>query len=143
MACLALILLAHGSKDPKWCKSFENLAVGAGPAIGPASTRRLGETGEARQGRRDLHLQLAYMDLVEPSLFSVTKQLSNNGIKKIKILPLFMSSGGHIDKDIPKLVKELKVKFPSIDFEILPPIGEHPKVVSSMKAIIKEYAQEI
>ena len=123
MACAysGLILLAHGSKDPKWGKSFENLAVGAGP---------------------NLHLQLAYMDLVEPSLFSVTKQLSNNGIKKIKILPLFMSSGGHIDKDIPKLVKELKVKFPSIDFEILPPIGEHPKVVSSMKAIIKEYAQE-
>ena len=122
MACTScLILLAHGSKDPKWCKSFENLVVGAG---------------------HDLHL-LAYMDLVEPSLFSVTKQLSNNGTKKIKILPLFMSGGGHIDKDIPELVKELKAKFPNIDFEILPPIGEHPKVILEMKEIIKEYAKEI
>ena len=122
MACLALILLAHASKEPKWGKSFENLAV---------------------ETCRGMSLQLAYMDLVEPSLFSVTKQLSYNGIKKIKILPLFMSSGGHVDKDIPKLVKELKAKFPNIDFEILPPIGEHPKVILEMKEIIKEYAQEI
>ena len=121
MACLALILLAHGSKDPKWGKSFENLAVGAGP---------------------NLHLQLAYMDLVEPSLFSVTKQLSNNGIKKIKILPLFMSSGGHINKDIPKQIKNLKARFPKINFELLSPIGEHPKIISSMIETIKKYAQE-
>ncbi len=119
MACLALILLAHGSKDPKWCKSFKNL-VGAG---------------------RDLHLHLAYMDLVQPSLISVTEELAKNGTKKIKILPLFMSGGGHVDKDIPELVKELKAKFPKINFEILPAIGEHKKVIASMKEIIKEYAQ--
>ena len=117
---VSLILLAHGSKDPKWCKSFEDL-VGAG---------------------RDLHLHLAYMDLIQPSLLSVTEQLSNQGIRKIKILPLFMSSGGHIDKDIPKQAEELKAKFPKINFEILPPIGEHQKVISSMQEIIKEYAEK-
>ena len=120
MACTSLILVAHGSKDPKWCKSFENF-VGAG---------------------RDLHLHLAYMDINEPSLFSVTEKLSKNGTKKIKILPLFMSGGGHVDKDIPEQVRGLKIKFPEIDFEILSPIGEHPKVISSMQEIIKEYAQK-
>ena len=119
MACTSLILVAHGSKDPKWCRSFENL-VGAS---------------------RDLHLRLAYMDLNQPSLFSVTEDLSKQGIKNIKILPLFMSGGGHVDKDIPEQVKELKMKFPEINFEILPPIGEHQKVISSMKEIIKEYAE--
>ena len=122
MACLALILLAHGSKDPKWCKSFENLAV---------------------ETCRGMSLQLAYMDLSQPSLFSVTEELAKNGTKKIKILPLFMSSGGHVDKEIPEQVKELKAKFPNIDFEILPPIGEHSKIILSMQEIIKEYAQEI
>ena len=114
---ISLILLAHGSKDPKWCKSFEDLA----------------KTCD--------NTSLAYMDLIEPSLFSVTEELSDKGIKNIKILPMFMSSGGHVDKDIPEQVKELKVKFPKIDFEILPPIGKHPKVISSMKEIIKEYAK--
>ena len=122
MACtLSLILVAHGSKDPKWCKSFENLAV---ETLGPTS------------------LRLAYMDLAEPSLFSVTEDLSKNGTKKIKILPLFMSGGGHVDKDIPRQVKELKTKFPEIDFEILPPIGEHPVIFKSMQEIIREYAQK-
>lgn len=118
MASTYLILLAHGSKDPKWSRSFENL-VGSCPGM----------------------TLLAYMDLIQPSLSSITKKLANQGIKKIKILPLFMSSGGHIDKDIPKQVKELKAKFPYIVFEILSPIGEHPKLISSMKEIIKEYAK--
>ncbi len=120
MAGTPLILLAHGSKDPNWCKSFEKLIVGAG---------------------RDLHLHLAYMDFIQPSLLKVTEELVNKGIENIKILPLFMSGGGHVDKDIPKQVKELKVKFPNINFEILPPIGEHPEVITSMKEIIKEYAK--
>ena len=121
MACTtpSLILLAHGSKDPNWRKSFENL-------VGACHGKPL----------------LAYMDFIEPSLLSVTEELSNKGIKNIKILPLFMSGGGHVDKNIPEQVKELKTKFPDIDFEILPPIGEHPKVITSMQEIIKEYAEK-
>ncbi len=121
MACtnISLILVAHGSKDPKWCKPFETLVVGS---------------------YHGTTLHLAYMDINEPSLFSVTEQLAKNGTKNIKILPLFMSGGGHVDKDIPKQVKELKVKFPDINFEVLPPIGEHPKIVSSINEIIKDYA---
>lgn len=123
MACInaSLILLAHGSKDPKWCKSFEPLVV---------------------EGR-DLPLHLAYMDFIEPSLATITQELANDGINMIKVLPLFMSSGGHTDKDIPEQVNKLKLQFPNITFEILPPIGEHSKIVTSMKEIIKEYAKEI
>ena len=122
MSCTSLILFAHGSKDPKWCRSFETFVVGT---------------------CHGMSLQLAYMDLNQPSLFSVTEDLSKQGIKNIKILPLFMSGGGHVDKDIPEQVKELKMKFPEINFEILPPIGEHPRVISSMKEIIREYTLPI
>ncbi len=55
MACTSLILVAHGSKDPKWCKSFETLV-------------------ETCHG-----MPLAYMDFMEPSLFSVTERLSKEG----------------------------------------------------------------
>ena|SRR3989338_7573463 len=114
----SLILVAHGSKDPKWCKSFENLA-------------------DAGRG-----IHLAYMDLAEPSLFSVINKLQEKGVKNIKILPLFMSGGGHVDKDIPTQIKELKAKYTYINFEILPPIGEHLKLISSMKEIIRDYAKK-
>ncbi len=122
MACInaSLILLAHGSKDSKWCKSFEDLVISC--------------NGKAT---------LAYMDFIEPSLITITQGLANNGINKIKVLPLFMSSGGHLDKDIPEQVNKLKLQFPNITFEILPPIGEHLKIVTSMKEIIREYAKEI
>ena len=121
MKCPSLILLAHGSRDPKWCKSFEHLLDAC---CNP-------------------NLHLAYMDLIQPSLSSVIKTLVKNRIKKIKILPMFMADGRHVDKDIPKQVKELEVRFPEIDFEILPSIGEHPELISSMKEIIRKHAQEI
>lgn len=114
-----LILLAHGSKDPKWSRSFETL-------VGTCQGRSI----------------LAYMDFMKPSLFSVVEKLKNHNVNEIKILPLFMSGGGHIDKDIPEQVKELKAKYPSLDFKVLPPIGEHQKLISSMREIIMDYASQ-
>lgn len=121
MECASeLVLIAHGSKDSKWSKSFESLVDGCS----------------------DINLHLAYMDFMEPSLFSVVNELQKKGIKNIKILPLFMSGGGHVDKDIPEQVKELKAKYADINFEVLSPIGEHSKVITSMREVIRDYAKQ-
>lgn len=114
-----LILLAHGSKDPKWRMLFEIL-----------STELKYEFGENR-------ISLAYMEFSSPSLQEVCASSIHKGVDSFKILPLFMSSGAHVDKDIPKQINIIKSLYPHVDIQTLSPIGESPLVLRAIKSIIK------
>ena len=115
----AIVLLAHGSLDPRWKEPFEKILF------------RL----EKELGKNNI--KLAYMDFIKPDFESVVKELFDENIKEIKLLPLFMSGGGHVDKDIPKIVSALKDKLNGIKIKILPAIGEYPEVSSAMIEVIK------
>jgi sirohydrochlorin cobaltochelatase len=117
-----LILLAHGSPDPRWRAPFEKLAATLKAELGA--------------GR----VKLAYLEYVAPSLEEVAGELAREGEGqcRLRILPLFMSGGGHVTRDIPDLVAALGWKYPEIVAEILPPVGEHPRVVAAIGEVAAE-----
>ncbi len=107
----SLILIAHGSKDPRWCKPFERLEK--------SLKSDLGANG----------VFLSYMEFAEPTLMEAASKAVNSGTKTIKVLPLFMAGGSHVDQDIPPQVESVRKQFPGVQVELLPPIGEHPEFV--------------
>ncbi len=46
------------------------------------------------------------------------------GHRSFLLLPLFMASAGHVDKDIKPLVDELAVEHPQVDLRLMTPVGE-------------------
>ncbi len=48
------------------------------------------------------------------------------GVRSFHLLPLFMASAGHVDKDIRPLVEELAQRFPETTIELLDAVGENP-----------------
>ena len=105
----ALILIAHGSKDPRWRVPFEKLI----------KKLKL-EVGENQ-------VFLCYMEFAEPTLMDVSKQAVQTGVRSARLLPLFMAGGAHLDKDIPPMIQAVQKEFPSFSIELLPAIGEHPR----------------
>ena len=101
-----LILLAHGSRDPKWRESIHTLAEAVG----------------ARGGEEEV--RVAFMQFDGPSLPDVVAEASREGHGRLRLLPLFMASAGHVDKDIKPLVRELSQKHPDTHLELLAPVGE-------------------
>jgi sirohydrochlorin cobaltochelatase len=102
-----LILFAHGSRDPVWLETFRRLA------------RELSsELGHDR-------IALAFMEFAGPTLGDALAEASDEGAHQIKLLPLFLSAGGHVSRDIPRLVDSAKLRFPELEIELLPPIGEY------------------
>ncbi len=113
-----IILIAHGSKDPKWKKPFESLH------------ESLKETfGEEKIG-------LCYMEFINPNLEEIIISSIKNKITNFKIIPLFMAGGGHVDRDIPEQIAGAKEKFPEIKISLLPSIGENPIVIKAFKEVI-------
>lgn len=103
-----LVILAHGSNDPVWCDTFERLLSRLVVALGSERVR------------------LAYMQFVEPTLDTVADEASRQEIDTLKVMPLFLSAGGHVRDDVPRLVQQARQRHPGLSIEVLPPVGEHP-----------------
>ncbi len=103
-----LVILAHGSNDPVWRDTFERLLGRLAVELGSE------------------HVRLAYMQFVEPTLDDVADEASRQAIDTLKLMPLFLSAGGHVREDVPRLVRQALQRRPGLSIEVLPPVGEHP-----------------
>ena len=117
---VANILIAHGSRDPLWRKPFENLL------------------DKSRISSPNKIFYLCYLELCEPSMNDLLKELTKNGsnISTINIFPILLSAGVHFNKDIQKKVKDLHSIFPEIKFKINDVIGDSSIVSDAIVKVI-------
>ena len=102
-----LVLIAHGSNDPHWRASVERLAESLGAEFGEDKVR------------------LAYLAYTPPTLMDVAADAVRSGVKRIRVLPLFLTARGHVDRDLRPLIDRLRKAHEAIEVELLPPIGQH------------------
>jgi sirohydrochlorin cobaltochelatase len=119
----AIILFAHGSRDPLWRAPLEAVAT-AIAAKHPGTPVRC-----------------AYLELCTPDLPTVTTEIIAacasfhwaSGPKdtlNIRIVPMFLGMGKHAREDLPELVTALRMAHPSVNFEVVAPIGEDARVTA-------------
>jgi hypothetical protein len=60
------------------------------------------------------------MEYAEPTLYDALAEALDEGDRTVKILPLFLSAGGHVSRDIPRMVDSAKIRLPELDIELLP-----------------------
>jgi sirohydrochlorin cobaltochelatase len=103
-----LILIAHGSRDIRWRTSVEQVVASVQTDVGVD------------------RVSLAYMDCTPPTLDDVVVGASARGIRRFRLLPLFLATEGHVERDILPLVDAVRTSHPSIEIEVLEPVGQHP-----------------
>lgn len=101
-----LILFAHGARDPEWAAPFRAISE------------------RVATDRRDLSVKLAFLEMQKPTLAEVISELVTDGHITIRIAPLFMAQGGHLKKDVPKLLADIRSHHPALKLELLPVIGD-------------------
>lgn len=110
----ALILFAHGARDPEWAAPMRSVRA-------------------ALQARSpDLCVELAFLEFMQPDLETCASMLAEKGYGSIVILPMFIAQGGHLKKDAPALISRLQMRFPSVRFSLAPPVGEAPPIIEAM-----------
>jgi len=111
----AVILLAHGSRDPEWARPFEAIAA---------------------QLSEKFLVRVAYLELMRPSLEEAVASLAAAGAKSIRVVPVFLGSGGHVKQDLPKLVDAAGTRHSGVKLTLETPIGEQPKVIEAIAEAI-------
>jgi len=74
-------------------------------------------------------VKAAYLQFAEPEIADTIKKCVEEGAKKIIIHPYFLSSGMHVTKDIPEIIKEAERQYPDREFIYTEPLGIHEKLV--------------
>jgi sirohydrochlorin cobaltochelatase len=110
----ALILFAHGARAESWAAPFE----------------RLRDLTQAREP--GVRVQLAYLELMSPRLPDVAAALVADGIVDITVVPVFLGQGGHVLRDLPLMVDELRIAYPQAAIKVVEAAGENAAVLNAL-----------
>lgn len=80
-----LIVLAHGSPDPRGVQGVHALALRVSATAG-------------------LEVHAAFLDHAEPTLVQVAEELARRGLGRAIVVPLFLSRAFHVRVDVPAAV---------------------------------------
>lgn len=114
---LAVILFAHGSRDPLWRASIDAVA---------ARLRDLAPT---------VPTAYAFLELMTPTLDEAVDTLVRDGARQLRVLPLFLGVGRHAREDLPALLAAARAQHPGVRIDALPPVGEDPRVIDLLARI--------
>jgi sirohydrochlorin cobaltochelatase len=120
----ALILFAHGARDPRWAEPFERLRAIAQAAL-PGTD-----------------VSLAFLELMSPRLPEAVAGLVLGGCVKVSLVPVFLGQGGHVLRDLPLLVDELRDAHPGLEISVAPAVGEDAAVLDAIAQYCVSTVQE-
>ncbi len=112
----ALVLFAHGARDPRWAEPFKRLQ------------------GIVQSQSSELRVELAFLELMSPRLPELVPELVLAGVEDVTVVPVFLGQGGHVMRDLPLIIAELKTTYPAVSFKIAGAVGEDPQVLNAMAA---------
>jgi sirohydrochlorin cobaltochelatase len=113
----ALILFAHGARDPQWAAPFEAVAT------------------QVQALRPHVRVRLAYLDFMSPTLPEAVTEMVGAGCLDVSVVPLFLGSGGHVRKDLPLIIDQLRTLHPHTSFTLQGAAGEHPAVIAALASV--------
>ena len=108
----AIVLFAHGSRDQEWARPFVKIQR------------------SVKAKRPGAAVELAFLEIMEPSLDKKVAELVDAGYGHITVAPLFMAQGAHLKHDLSRIIGAIRAEHPDAGIQLLPAIGEVDEVLA-------------
>ncbi len=113
----AMILFAHGARDPRWAAPFQRLQK------------------ITQESLPDTKVELAFLEFMSPNLTDLVNQLVIDGCEKVIVSPIFLGQGGHVLRDLPLIVEQLRRSHPKLDLLLAEAVGEDAAVLCAIRDV--------
>jgi sirohydrochlorin ferrochelatase len=74
-------------------------------------------------------VEAAFLELGQPDLAGAVSLLAREGIRRIVIIPYFLTLGIHLERDLPAIVTRIAQVHPSVELIATPPLDGHHALV--------------
>lgn len=102
----ALLLVSHGSRDPRAQVAVERLAA------------------EVARQQPCARVGLAYLDFTAPTVGESLRDLVADGVREVVAVPLLFAPGYHVRVDLPSAVAEVRAGCPDLRVHVAGPLGQ-------------------
>ena len=124
----ALLVVGHGSRDPRGAKEFHELLA-------------------LIRGRNPhLSIEGGFIELSRPPISECVDRLAEGGARSVAAVPLMLLAAGHVKDDIPATLVREKMSHPGINFNYGRALGIRPELLELMEdkvsAVVPENEKE-
>lgn len=102
----AIVLFGHGARDPQWAEPMLRLK------------------GMLEQRQPGLVVELAFLELMSPTLPDCVDGLLARGCAAVQVVPVFFGKGAHLKNDFPALLAQLRQQHPGLDLSATDAVGQ-------------------
>jgi len=115
----AIILFAHGARDPEWARPVEALLA------------------TITEHRPDSRACTAFLEFMSPTLETAIDNFVASGSRHITIVPVFLAQGGHLKREVPHMMERARTRHPDVTLQLTGAIGEQREVIDAMATAIE------
>ncbi len=110
----ALLVVGHGSRDPKGAKEFHELV------------------SLLRRKSPSLPIEGGFIELARPPISECVDRLVEDGAREVSAVPLMLLAAGHAKGDIPATLTREKIRHPQARFHYGRSLGIRPELLELM-----------
>lgn len=109
-----IILFGHGARNAEYLEPFERIRAAM-----------LARDPQAR-------VKVGFLELSQPAFEDAVASLVAEGVRDIRVVPIFFAPGLHVLKDLPQRAGALLDRYPDLAIDIADAVGMVPSVVEAM-----------
>ena len=111
MTKTALLLIAHGSRKDEANDDLHEIV------------------GQMRKQEKFALVEGAFLELAEPTIEASAARCVAQGVKRVILLPYFLSAGVHVRQDLAAIRNKLADRYSPMEFRLAEPLGPHPLIL--------------
>jgi sirohydrochlorin ferrochelatase len=77
-------------------------------------------------------VEAAFLEGGRPDLSEAVAALSARGVESVVVIPYFLTFGLHLQRDLPRLIREIEKVHPGLSIDVTPPLDGHPAMIDAL-----------
>ena len=83
-------------------------------------------------------VQTAFLEGGQPDLRGAVDRLTGQGVEHVIVIPYFLTLGMHLQRDLPRLVEEIRGVHTGLEIQVTPPLDGHPALIDALMGRARE-----
>ncbi|HTB10079.1 MAG TPA: CbiX/SirB N-terminal domain-containing protein [Bryobacteraceae bacterium] len=77
-------------------------------------------------------VEAAFLEGGSPDLRGAVEVLISRGVESVVVIPYFLTLGLHLQRDLPRLIREIESAHPGLSVDVTPPLDGHPAMIDAL-----------